>query len=275
MNQTLAQALAAARLDPADARALLRHALKCNDAYLIAHAGQVLSDAQAESFAVLAARRSAGEPVAYLMGRREFFSLEFKVTPAVLIPRPESELLVEFALESVAPGQACRVLDLGAGSGCVAISIAKHRPQAHVVAIESSSAALAIASENAQRHSTPNVELVKSDWFAALGGQQFDLIVGNPPYVAADDPHFAQGDLRCEPRAALAAGADGLDCMRLIVASAPQYLERGGWIALEHGHDQSKRVRELLAHAGFMRVFSCADLAGIERISGGQRGGGS
>lgn len=273
MRPTIAQALTTARLDAVDARVLLRYVCGVDDAYLIAHADDALSAMQSAAYAAIVARRAAGEPVAYLVGRREFFGLEFKVTPAVLIPRPESELLVEFALERIACGRTCRVLDLGAGSGCVAISIAKHRPQAHVVAIESSSAALAIARENAQMHSTSNVELVISDWFAALGGQQFELIVGNPPYVAADDPHLEHGDLRFEPRAALVAGSDGLEALRLIAASAPQYLSDGGWLALEHGHDQSQRVRELLAQAGFMRVFSRADLAGIERISGGQRNG--
>lgn len=269
MLLTIAQALAAARLDPVDARALLRHALGVSDAYLIAHSGQALSDAQSELFAALVARRSAGEPVAYIVGTREFFSLEFKVTPAVLIPRPETEALVEFALERIAPESVYRVLDLGTGSGCVAISIAKHRPRAWVVAVDCSAAALAVARENAQRHAVTNIELAASDWFSALAGRKFDLIVSNPPYVAAGDPHLAQGDLRFEPPGALAAGADGLDCVRLIITLAPQYLSGGGWLAFEHGYDQAARCRELLAEAGFSAVFSRADLAGIERVSGG------
>jgi release factor glutamine methyltransferase len=270
MNHTIGQALVAVRLDPVDARALLRHALGVSDAYLIAHSAQVLTDAQSELCAVLAARRSAGEPVAYIVGAREFFSLEFKVTPAVLIPRPETEALVEFALERIAPDSAQRVLDLGAGSGCIAISIAKHRPQARVVAVDRSTAALAVARDNAERHAVTNLELTASDWFSALAGQRFDLIVSNPPYVAAGDPHLRQGDLRFEPAAALAAGSDGLDCIRLIIASAPQYLSSGGWLAFEHGGDQAAHCRELLAHAGFSEVFSRTDLAGIERVSGGQ-----
>ncbi len=273
MSLTITQALATARLDPVDARALLRHALGVSDAYLIAHSAQVLTDAQSELCAALIARRSAGEPVAYIVGAREFFSLEFKVTPAVLIPRPETELLVEFALERIASNRRQRVLDLGTGSGCIAITIAKHRPHAQVVAVDRSSAALEIARENAARHAVANLELAVSDWFGALAGQRYDLIVSNPPYVAAGDPHLTQGDLRFEPAAALAAGTDGLDGFRLIVASAPQYLSGGGWLAFEHGHDQAARCRELLAAAGFREIFSRADLADLERVSGGMRFG--
>ncbi len=293
MSLTITQMLATARLDPVDARALLRHALGVSDAYLIAHSGQALSDAQSESYAALVARRGAGEPVAYIVGAREFFSLEFKVTPAVLIPRPETEGLVEFALERIAPDSVQRVLDLGTGSGCIAISIARHRSRAEVVAVDSSTAALAVALENAAQlldktasgsNPTPTltlplrgggeidygrVEFVQSDWFSALAGRKFDLIVSNPPYVAVGDPHLAQGDLRFEPAAALVVGGDGLDCIRLITASAPQYLASGGWLAFEHGYDQAARCRELLAEAGFGEVFSRADLAGIERVSGG------
>ena len=304
MSFTITHALTEARLDPVDARALLRHVLAVDDAYLITHSGQALSEAQRARFAALAARRSAGEPVAYIVGAREFFSLEFKVTPAVLIPRPETEALVEFALERIAPDSVQSVLDLGTGSGCIAISIARHRPHARVIAVDSSTAALAVARENASRllrglsktpsplmgegwdggaalpqHDSatlplegggnPNVSFVLSDWFGALADRKFDLIVANPPYVAAGDPHLAQGDLRFEPSGALAAGADGLDCVRLIIASAPQYLSGGGWLAFEHGYDQAARCRELLAKAGFGEVFSRADVAGIERISGG------
>ncbi len=272
MNHTIAQALAAAQraLDGIDARALLRHALGVSDAHLIAHPAQALTDAQSELFSALVARRSAGEPVAYITGHGEFFSLELKVTPAVLIPRPETERLVEFALERIASDGACRVLDLGTGNGCIAISIAKHRLLARVIAVDNSAAALAVARDNAQWHAVANLELLESDWFGALAGQRFDAIVANPPYVAAGDLHLKQGDLRFEPATALAAGADGLDCIRLIVASAPQYLNHGGWLAFEHGYDQAARCRELLAQAGFSDVFSRTDLAGIERVSGGQ-----
>ena len=257
-------------IDIVDARVLLRHACGVDDAYLIAHADDKLSAEHSAAFAALVARRAAGEPVAYIVGTREFFSLEFKVTPAVLIPRPETELLVEFALESIDVERACSVLDLGTGSGCIAISIAKNCPGAKVVAVEQSAAALAIARENAARHSTTNLDLFVSNWFSALGDRRFDVIVTNPPYVAAGDPHLSEGDLPAEPVSALVAGADGLDCIRAIVQAAPRYLNRDGRLAIEHGYDQAERCRELLCAAGFHEVFSREDLAGIERISGGQ-----
>ena len=233
----------------------MRHAAETN-AYLIAHADEPLNRAKRGIRGAGCAALRRGEPVAYIVGEREFFSLEFKVTPAVLIPRPETELLVEFALEQIAPDSACRVLDLGTGSGCIAISIAQHRPHADIVAVDASVAALEIARDNARRHAVTAIEFVQSDWFGALSGRQFDLIVANPPYVAADDPHLERGDVRFEPAAALTGGGDGLACIRLIVASAPQYLRTGGWLAFEHGYDQSERVRELLATAGFVTVFS-------------------
>lgn len=257
-------------IDPVDARVLLRHACGVDDAYLIAHADEKLSAEESAAFAALVARRVAGEPVAYIIGTREFFSLEFKVTPAVLIPRPETELLVEFALESVDAEHACSVLDLGTGSGCIAIAIAKNCPGSKVVAVEQSAAALAVARENAARHATANLELIASDWFAALGDRRFDVIVANPPYVAAGDPHLSEGDLPAEPVSALVAGVDGLDCARAIVQAAPRYMNRDGWLAIEHGYDQAERCRKLLAAAGFHDVFSRADLAGVARISGGQ-----
>lgn len=266
---TVAAALAAAALDAVDARALMRAALGVDTAWLIAHAGDALAPAALARFAALAARRRAGEPVAYITGAREFFSLEFGVSPAVLIPRPETELLVEWALARLAPARAARVLDLGTGSGCVAVAIAKARPCAQVVAVDASAAALAVARANVARHGAANVDLRASDWLGALAGERFDLIVSNPPYIAAGDPHLGAGDLRFEPAAALAAGADGLAAIRLIVAQAPQYLVAGGALALEHGYDQAARCRELLAAAGFSEVFSLTDLAGIERVSGG------
>jgi release factor glutamine methyltransferase len=267
MNQTIAQALAAAALEAVDARALMRHALGVDAAFLIAHATDALTAAHGDTFAALVARRRAGEPVAYITGTREFYGLEFKVTPAVLIPRPETELLVEWALECAAPD--ARVLDLGTGSGCLAISIAHARPRARVTAVDRSAPALAVAQANARRHNTANTVFLASDWFSALAAQRFDCIVANPPYVADGDAHLAQGDLRFEPAGALAAGADGLDAIRRIVAAAPQYLQARGWLAIEHGYDQAARCRQLLQAAGFAQVFSRTDLAGIERISGG------
>jgi len=269
MQPTIAQALASAQLDAVDARVLLRHACGVDDAYLVAHTDDKLSPAQSAAFAALVARRAAGEPVAYIVGTREFFSLDFKVTPAVLIPRPETELLVEIALERIAADRAAGVLDLGTGSGCIAIAIASHRPRARVVAVDRSAAALAVARDNSARHRAANLELRQSDWFSNLGEERFDLIVANPPYVAARDPHLQSADLRAEPVDALSAGEDGLECLRAIMAAAPAHLKNGGVLAVEHGYDQAPRCRELLAAAGLEEVFSRTDIAGIERVSGG------
>ena len=261
--------MAASALDAVDARVLMRHALGVDVAWLIAHATDALTAGQQAAFSALAARRHAGEPVAYITGTREFYGREFAVTPAVLIPRPETELLVEWALEKITPGAEARVLDLGTGSGCIAIALAKQRPHAEIVAVDSSAAALEVAQQNAARHAVRNVEFKSGDWFASVDPQRFDVIVSNPPYIAADDPHLAAGDVRAEPASALVGGADGFDCIRAIVAGAPRHLNPGGLLALEHGYDQAERVRALLAAAGFTDVFSREDLAGIARVSGG------
>ena len=270
MTVTIAQAQAASALEATDARVLLRHALGVDAVYLIAHAGDALKAEQQKQFAALAERRRAGEPGAYITGTREFYGLEFAVTPAVLIPRPETELLVEWALEHIAPAAQPRVLDLGTGSGCIALSLAHERPRAQLCAVDCSEAALDVARSNAQRHRIGNVTFLHSDWFAALGTQRFDCIVSNPPYIAAGDAHLAQGDLRFEPAGALSSGKDGLDAICLIVTAAPQYLQAGGWLVFEHGYDQAARCRARLEAAGFTQVFSHCDLAGIERISGGR-----
>jgi len=229
----------------------------------------VLNDAQLSRYTALFERRMNGEPIAYLLAAREFYGLDFKVTPATLIPRPETELLVELALQHIPQRGTFRVLDLGTGSGAIALSIAHARPDAGVVAVDASQDALAVARENAQRLNTGNVRLLCSDWFSALHGEHFDLIVANPPYVAANDAHLAQGDLRFEPRRALASGADGLDDIRRICAQAKAHLDPGGWLLFEHGYDQAEQVRTLLRHSGFTGVFSARDLSGIERVSGG------
>jgi release factor glutamine methyltransferase len=264
----VAQTMQASGLSALDASVLMRHVLGWSAAQLASRGTETMLPRAVESYNAAVTRRAAGEPVAYIVGEREFFSLEFKVTPAVLIPRPETELLVEFALEQFAPDSACRVLDLGTGSGCIAISIARHRPHAAVVAVDASVAALEVARDNARRHAATAIEFVHSNWFGALSERQFDLIVANPPYIANGDPHLKLGDLRFEPAAALAGGDDGLACIRLIVASAPQYLRVGGWLAFEHGYDQSERSRELLAAAGFVSIVSRRDIAGIERLAG-------
>lgn len=263
---SIAQALQSSGVDAIDARVLLRKVLGVNDAYLIAHADDALDAQQAAQFRSLAARRAAGEPIAYIVGEREFYGHSFKVTPAVLIPRPDTELLVELALAR----KPQRVLDLGSGSGCIAISIALACPDAQVLALDQSQAALSLARENAARLGSCNVEWRHSDWYAGVQGLQFDLIVSNPPYVAADDAHLIQGDLRFEPCSALTAGADGLAAIRVIIAGARAHLAPGGWLLFEHGYDQAPLCRELLTQSGFAEVQSWRDLAGIERVSGGR-----
>lgn len=258
-----------------DARVLLRAVLGVSDAHLIAHANDEVSAHHEAQFRVLAARRACGEPVAYIVGEREFYGHVFKVTPAVLIPRPETELLVELTLERLPRGEPCRVLDLGTGSACIAISVALERGAAQVTATDCSGAVLDVARKNAQRWSASNIEFRAGDWFSALKGERFDVIVSNPPYIAEGDAHLAQGDLRFEPAAALAAGADGLDCIRAIVADARKHLACGGSLLLEHGYDQSESCRALFSAAGFIHVQSWRDIAGIERVTGGRNGTGA
>jgi release factor glutamine methyltransferase len=254
-----------------EARALLRHVLGCDDSYLIAHGDQALTTGQEQAFETLAARRCSGEPVAYLTGCREFYGLEFKVTPAVLIPRPETERLVELVLERIPAPSEARVLDLGTGSGCVAIAIARHRLRARIVAVDTAAEAVALARENAVRHGVRHLRTIVGNWFASVPGERFDVIAANPPYVAAGDPHLAAGDLRFEPQPALVAGPEGTECIAAIVAAARDHLNPGGWLLFEHGHDQGARSRALLAAAGFARqVSTWRDLAGIERVSGAQ-----
>ncbi|WP_243041888.1 peptide chain release factor N(5)-glutamine methyltransferase [Dyella sedimenti] len=253
--------------DRLEAELLLVHVLGKPRSWLIAHADDALDDAQAAAFDALVRRRRDGEPVAYLVGHRGFWSLELEVTPATLIPRPETELLVELALARL-PAQA-RVADLGTGSGAIALSIAHERPQAQVVATDASEAALAVARRNAARLGIGNVRFVPGDWLAPLPGERFDAIVSNPPYIEAGDPHLGQGDLRFEPTSALASGADGLDDIRRIVADARAHLHPGGWLMMEHGWNQGAAVRALLEAAGYGEVFTAQDLEGRDRISGG------
>ncbi|MBA4143051.1 MAG: peptide chain release factor N(5)-glutamine methyltransferase [Nitrosospira sp.] len=271
---TILEALHQARqdIDDIDARMLLQDVLSVNGAYLIAHSGQELTPGQVKSFRLLAMRRAQGEPVAYLIGKREFYSLDFTVTPEVLIPRPETELLVDLALAQFPLDLACKVLDLGTGSGAIALTIARHRPLAHITAVDVSAEAVAVARLNAAQLNVANVRIIEADWFEALGGERFDLIVSNPPYVAEGTAYLSRGDLRFEPRIALCAGGDGLDCIRSIIASVPGYLNDGGALLLEHGYDQAQTCRDLLSEAGFGGIFSCPDLAGIMRVSGGRLG---
>lgn len=254
-----------------DAELLLLHVLQQPRSWLFTHADDVLDMDVQTAFSVLVERRAAGEPVAYLIGRRGFWSLDLEVTAATLIPRPETELLVELALQRLPAGAISRVADLGAGSGAIALAIARERPQARVVASDASGAALEVARRNAQRHAIGNVTFVHGDWLAPLVGQRFDLIVSNPPYIEAADPHLTQGDLRFEPASALASGDDGLDDIRRIVADAPAHLESDGWLLFEHGWNQGGAVRGLLDAAGYTGVFTAQDLERRDRVSGGRK----
>jgi release factor glutamine methyltransferase len=252
-----------------EARALATHAWQVGTAWLIAHDTDVPDRAQTSAFLNLLEQRLTGRPIAYLTGEREFYGRPFHVTADVLIPRPETELLVEQALLHLPPGQPLRVLDLGTGSGCVAVTLALERPHAIVTAVDRSPAAMALAQRNASALKA-SVRFLQSDWFAALAGEGFDLIVGNPPYVAAADPHLGRGDVRFEPLAALASGSDGFADLRRIVCDAPAHLRPGGWLWLEHGFEQAELTRRLLHEAGMQDVQTRQDAAGLPRISGGQ-----
>jgi len=252
-------------------QSLLIHALGIEPAVLLAHPQRIVEARATIAYSQAFARRLAGEPMAYVLGEREFYSLAFEVTPAVLIPRPETELLVEMALDMLPEDANASVLDLGTGSGCIAVTLAKLRPAAKIVAIDLSYAALAVAERNARRHRVTNVELRPGSWFEPVRSERFDLIVSNPPYVAEHDPHLLERDLRAEPSLALTAGPDGLEGLRAIIAQARQHLLPDGVALVEHGHDQADSVARLLETAGFVRIFSRADLAGIPRAAGGRR----
>jgi len=270
-------AMASRRIGGADARLdaelLLAHALGTPRARLYAWPEHEPDATERSAFEQLVDARARGEPIAYLTGRREFWSLDLAVTPDVLIPRHETELLVALALERIPRDRPFRVADLGTGSGAIALAIARERPLARVTATDASAGALDVARGNAARLGIGNVAFAGGDWFAALGDACFDAIVSNPPYMAADDVHLAEGDLRFEPAAALASGADGLDAMRRIVAGAPAHLTDAGVLLLEHGFDQSARVRALLDAAGFENVASVCDNGGHERVTLGTKRG--
>jgi release factor glutamine methyltransferase len=251
----------------ADAELLLAFVLGRDRTWLMVHGEAACAETELLRFDELVARRAAGEPVAYLLGRRGFWTLDLEVAPGVLVPRPETELLVEFALARIARDAPAAVLDLGTGSGAIALAVAAERPRADVVAVDASAAALAVARANAARLGLSRVEFLHGDWFAPLAGRRFDLVLANPPYIADDDPHLAQGDLRFEPRGALASGPDGLDAIRRIAAGAPAHLAPGGHIAIEHGFAQAAAVRALLHAAGLRGSASIRDLGGHERIT--------
>ena len=263
--------LGAAGIERREARMLLAHASGVPAASLAAFPERLIDAPAAARFRAWARRRRDGEPFAYIIGWREFYGRSFKVTPAVLIPRPETELLVERAIECVRSLQQARILDLGTGSGAIAITLACELPQAQLTAIDASGSALEIAVVNGNALAPGRIEWLESDWLAGLGARAFELIVANPPYIPAADPHLVQGDLRFEPQAALVGGLDGMQCIDAIVVAAPKHLAQAGWLLLEHGFDQGAQVRACLGAAGFESIATWRDLAGLDRVSGGKR----
>jgi len=252
-----------------DAELLLAAAIGKSRSFLHTWPERIVSSEDAETYASYLQRRRAGEPVAYILGQQGFWKLDLEVAPHTLIPRPDTELLVETALE-LQPASPAKVLDLGTGTGAIALALASDCPAWQVTAVDRVEEAVALAERNRQRLGLGNVRVLVSHWFGSLAGQRFDLILSNPPYIRAEDPHLVEGDVRFEPSSALVAGSDGLDDLRVIVAQAPEHLVPGGWLLLEHGYDQAADVRALLTAQGFTEVASRKDLGGHERISLGR-----
>jgi len=266
---------ARARVEPGEAEWLLSHVLGKSRSWLYSHGDDALGGAEAARFEELVARRVAGEPVAYLTGRRGFWQFDLQVTPATLIPRPETELLVELALDRLPGDHPYRVADLGTGSGAIALALAHERPNAQVVATDASAAALDVARGNAAALKLSRVQFRAGTWFEPLAGERFDLIASNPPYIAEDDAHLAQGDLRHEPRTALASGVDGLDAIRVLAAGAATHLQPRGWLLVEHGWEQGAAVRALFRAAGLLEVRTTRDLENRDRVTLGRAPGAS
>jgi release factor glutamine methyltransferase len=254
-----------------DAELLVAHALGHARAWLYSHADEIIDADALARIEPLIAARARGVPIAQLLGRRGFWTLELEVTPDTLIPRPETELLVELTLVRIPRDHVVRILDLGTGSGAIALAIAAERPLAHVTAVDASQPALTVAQRNAETLRLRNIDFVHGDWFAPLAEEHFEVVVGNPPYLADDDPHLETGDLRFEPRMALASGIEGLDAIRRIVRDAPAHLQHGGWLLLEHGWTQGAAVRELLSAAGLCEVETQRDLEQRDRVTLGRR----
>lgn len=270
-QQRLIQQLALEASDAKfEAQLLLQNVLNVNRAWLLAHEHDTLPSKTNTDFEALLTRRLAGEPVAYILGYREFYGLNLMVTPDTLIPRPDTETLVEAALEKAPADTRCSILDLGTGTGAVALAIAKHRPHAQVMALDASHAALRIAEHNAKQLGLAHISFTLSHWFSAVEGQRFNLIVSNPPYIEQHDPHLNQGDLRFEPMSALTSGADGLDDIREIIAHSLIHLLPQGWLMLEHGYNQAQLVADLMAESGLVDINTIQDLGGNDRVTIGK-----
>jgi release factor glutamine methyltransferase len=274
-NQTiksvLAKAIAQLNTNEAviDAQLLFQYTLNVNRAWMIAHENDVLEPRLCLGFIELIERRQRGEPIAYILGKRDFYGLQIKVTPDTLIPRSDTETLVDFALAITPQNQSKQILDLGTGSGAIALAIAHNRPQANVTATDASIKALNVAKENAKNLAIPNIKFVQSDWFMEFGSETFDVIVSNPPYIEQNDHHLLQGDLRYEPLTSLASGHDGLDDIKLIIDLAPKHLNSNGCLLLEHGYNQAERVAAIMKAAGFNEVETVKDLGGNQRATFG------
>ncbi|PPD51343.1 MAG: protein-(glutamine-N5) methyltransferase, release factor-specific [Methylotenera sp.] len=253
-----------------EAQLLLQHVLNVNRAWLIAHENDALQANQHAAFEALLNRRLNGEPIAYILGGRAFYGLDLLVTPDTLIPRPDTETLVEAALAKIPMAAHPSILDLGTGSGAIALAIAKNRPQASVIAVDASKAALAVAKKNAQNLRIDNVEFVLSNWFQHLNNQPFDVIVSNPPYIEENDAHLSQGDLRFEPISALSSGKDGLNDIRQIIENSLVHLLPQGWLMLEHGFNQADKVADLMANTGFVSIETIKDFGGNNRVTIGK-----
>lgn len=269
LAQTLGLDKPVARLE---ARMLLQHLLGVEHAWLLAHETNTLDYPKLNQFQQQLQRRLDGEPIAHILGYREFYGLNLKVTPDTLIPRPDTEILVEAAVHSIPKSLPYQVLDLGTGTGAIALAIASQRPHATVTAVDNSISALDVAQQNARQLGINNVNFMQSDWFSKLEEQKFDIIISNPPYIAVSDPHLQQGDLRFEPSIALASGTDGLDDIRKIVNQAQMHLTKHGSLHLEHGYDQAAQVFALMNNGGFTTIEQHKDLAGIIRVTSGYLG---
>jgi release factor glutamine methyltransferase len=253
-----------------DAQVLLTHVLRCNTAHLAAWPEKTLSDAQLADFQKLVEKRRQGVPVAHLTGSREFWSLDFSVDNSTLIPRPESETLVEYLLDNFGNQENLKLLDMGTGTGAIAISIATEKPGWAIVASDISEQALELARQNCRQHDTSNVTLIHSDWFQNIDEKNFDIIISNPPYIASDDPHLSQGDVRFEPQSALSSGVTGMDDIEHICSQAKKYLRQNGWLIVEHGYNQKQLVAECFAKNGFSAIEQKQDLSGHTRMTAGK-----